>query len=101
MAKATTKKAAPAQKKPRGLKYKLVANTAPVDELYVDGVVSFIARAGVIKLDCYRVQTVEKDGDKAEIRQITNRVVLPTAALPELYYLLKGVLESRKPPAAR
>ncbi len=58
----------------------MISGTQPPDELYVDGISAIIGRAGVIKLDCYRVVGVDKDN--AEVRSVSHRLVLPAGAVP-------------------
>ena len=71
-------------------KIKLVANPAPVEELFVDGVAGVFNRSGVVKLNLFRVTGIEP-GSKAELRQLCHRLVLPLTALPELLRLLQAL----------
>ena len=74
-------------------KAKLAPNPFPVEELYVDGIAGVLGRGGVFKIDCYRVAGIDKE-DKAEVRQITHRIVLPTSAMPELVQAVQGIAQS-------
>ena len=69
-------------------KVKMVRNPMPIDELFVDGVSGLITRAGVAKIDLFRVVGYEPES-KAERRQVSHRLVLPMAAVPELLRLFQ------------
>ncbi len=71
-------------------KVKLVANPAPVEELFVDGVADAFSRGGVVKLNLFRVTGIEAES-KAELRQVTHRLVLPRTALAELMRVLRSL----------
>ena len=73
---------------------KLVNNPHPVDEVYVDGIAGILGRASVCKLDCYSVVGIDREDDNAEIRRVTHRLVMPTAALPDLIQMIKTLTES-------
>ena len=66
---------------------KMGRHPMPIDELVVDGASGLIARAGVAKIDLFRVVGYEPES-KAERRQVSHRLVRPQAVLPELYNLL-------------
>jgi hypothetical protein len=72
-------------------KIKMVGTPGPADELYVDGINGALVRRDVIKLDCYRVMGINSE-DKAEVRAVTHRLVLPTASVPELARLFQGLV---------
>ena len=76
-------------------KIKMAANPHPVEEIYVDGISGVFGRGGVMKLDCYRVVGIDKE-DKAEVRQITHRLVIPNSAVPELMKAMQGVADAVK-----
>ncbi len=67
---------------------KMVRNPMPIDELFVDGASGLITRAGVAKIDLFRVVGYEPES-KAERRQVSHRLVLPLAAVPELLRLFQ------------
>ncbi len=69
---------------------KMVANPTPVDEFYIDGVSSLISRGGVFKLDLFRVVGYEPD-TKAELREVSRRLVMPLTALPDLLKAFQSV----------
>ncbi len=69
---------------------KMVPNPAPVDELYVDGTSSLISRAGVVKLDLFRVVGFDP-ATKTELRQVSHRLVMPLTALPDLLKTFQAV----------
>ncbi len=86
MAKATQAKAeVQEQARPN---VKMVRNPMPVDELFVDGASGLITRAGVAKIDLFRVVGYEPE-TKAERRQVSHRLVMPLAAVPELLRLFQ------------
>ena len=64
-----------------------------IEEIYVDGVSGIMARGGIFKLDCYRVEGVAKDG-KTETRRISHRLVLPATGIGELVKVVENVLKS-------
>jgi len=74
-------------------KVKLVGDMTQVDEVFVDGISGVIGRGGIIKLDFYRLLGFDQ-GEEAEVRQIVQRLVLPTSAIPELAQAIKGVAEA-------
>lgn len=75
-------------------KIKMVGSPlSAVEEIYVDGISGMMGRGGIIKLDCYRVEGVEKESD-AEVRRISHRLVLPASSLSELIQVVQGVIKS-------
>ncbi len=76
-------------------KVEMVANPGPVDEVFVDGVSGAMARNGVVKFDLYRVIGADPEA-RTEQRQVSRRLVLPQAALPELARLLQEVVDALK-----
>ena len=74
----------------QGRGVKLMPNQNPVEEIYVDGVLGMFARAGVVKLNLYRVVGTDPN-DESEVRSITHRLVMPAAALPELTRLIQSM----------
>ena len=80
----------PKQPKTEPRPVRLAENQTPPEEVFVDGVAGGMARAGVMKLDWYRVLRVDP-ADNAEIRSVTHRLVLPVAAVPELLRLFKNM----------
>ncbi len=68
---------------------KMVASPQPPEEIYVDGVSGILGRGGVIKLDCFRVMGVDRD--RAEIRTVTHRLVMPGGAIPGLVRLFQNM----------
>ena len=73
---------------------KLVNNPHPVEEVYVDGIAGILGRASVCKVDCYSVVGIDRDDGNTEIRRVTHRLVMPTAALPELIQMIKTLTET-------
>lgn len=67
---------------------KMVRNPMPIDELFVDGASGLITRAGVAKIDLFRVVGYDPES-KAERRQVSHRLVMPMAAVPELLRLFQ------------
>ncbi len=74
---------------------KMVRNPMPVDELFVDGASGLITRAGVAKIDLFRVVGYDPD-TKAEQRQVSHRLVLPMAAVPEFLRLFQQAARAVK-----
>lgn len=74
-------------------KVNMVANPVPADEIFVDGFAGVMARNGVVKFDLYRVIRADPEA-QTEDRQISHRLVLPQAVLPELAGLLQQVLRA-------
>lgn len=74
----------------QGRGVKLMPNQNPVEEVFVDGVLGMFARAGVVKLNLYRVVGTDPN-DESEVRSITHRLVMPAASLPELARLIQGM----------
>ena len=74
-------------------KVKLVGDMLQVDEVYADGISGVIGRGGIIKLDFYRFLGFDEK-EEAEVRQIVQRLVLPTSAVPVLAQAIKGVTEA-------
>ena len=72
---------------------KMVRNPMPIDELFVDGASGLITRAGVAKIDLFRVVGYEPES-KAERRQVSHRLVLPLAAVPELLRLFQQAVRA-------
>jgi hypothetical protein len=72
---------------------KLISNPHPVEEIYVDGFTGLFGRGGVVKIECYRVVGLDRD-DKAELRRVTHRLVLPTSAVGELVKVVQGVVQA-------
>ena len=79
---------------------KMVPNPAPVDELYVDGASGLISRGGVVKLDLFRVVGFDT-ATKAELRQVSHRLVLPLTALPEIFAAFQSVARAAQQSAQR
>lgn len=79
---------------------KAVANPLPIDELFADGVGSLMSRGGVIKLDLFRVVGYERDS-KAEMRQVTHRLVLPLSAVPDIVKIFSSVARAAQQAAAQ
>ncbi len=79
--------------KPQQRKVKLVGDPTQVEEVYADGISGVVGRGGIIKLDCYRFLGVD-GSDDTEVRQMVQRLVLPTTAIPELAAAIKGVAEA-------
>jgi hypothetical protein len=79
---------------PAAPKIKMAASPLPPEEIYVDGVAGLFARPEVVKLDCYRV--VRIDADRAEVRTITHRLVLPIQSFRELATLAQNVTSGRR-----
>ena len=67
---------------------KMVRNPMPIDELFVDGASGLITRAGVAKIDLFRVVGYDPES-KAVRRQVSHRLVMPMAAVPELLRLFQ------------
>lgn len=78
---------------------KMVPNPAPVEDLYFDGVGGVISRGGVVKLDLFRVAGYETE-PKAELRQISHRLVLPLSALPDVLKLFQSVAKAAQQASA-
>ena len=74
-------------------KVKIAPNPFPVEELYIDGISGVLGRGGVFKIDCYRVVGFDQE-DKAEVRRVTHRIVLPASAMPELAQAVRGIAKS-------
>ena len=70
-------------------------NPGPVDEIFVDGIAGGMTRGRVVKFDLYRVVRVDSE-PRVEHRQVSRRLVLPQAALPELAHLLQEVVDALK-----
>lgn len=83
------------QAPPEAPKVKMAASPLPPDEIYVDGVSGVLARSEVVKLDCYRVVRVDP-ADRAEVRTITHRLVLPIQAFRDLAALTQKVVAGRR-----
>ena len=82
------------QAPPEAPKIKMAASPLPPEEIYVDGVAGLFARPELVKLDCYRV--VRIDADRAEVRTITHRLVLPIQSFRELATLAQNVTSGRR-----
>ena len=82
------------QAPPEAPKIKMAASPLPPEEIYVDGVAGLFARPEVVKLDCYRV--VRIDADRAEVRTITHRLVLPIQSFRELATLAQKLTSGRR-----
>ena len=78
---------------------KAVANPLPIDEFFADGVGSLMSRGGVVKLDLFRVVGYERDS-KAELRQVTHRLVLPLSAVPDIVKIFSSVARAAQQAAA-
>ncbi len=89
MAKEPEKQQADAQPETAAQNVKMVTSPQPPEEIYVDGVSGILGRGGVIKLDCFRVMGVDRD--RAEIRTVTHRLVLPAQAIPGLVRLFQNM----------
>ena len=74
---------------------KMIPNPNPVTEIFADGVAGLMGRRGVIKLELYSVIGHDADAN-TENRQITHRLVMPIAAVPELGKLLESMARAAK-----
>ena len=83
------------QAKAEGPKIKLAANPTPPDEIFIDGVAGILARPGLVKLDCYRVVGIDRS-DNAEVRSVTHRLVMPSAAIPEMVRLFQNMAKAEE-----
>ncbi len=81
------------QAQAEGPKIKLAANPTPPDEIFIDGVAGILARPGLVKLDCYRVVGIDRS-DNAEVRSVTHRLVMPSAAIPEMVRLFQNMAKA-------
>jgi hypothetical protein len=81
------------QAQAEGPKIKLAANPTPPDEIFIDGVAGILARPGLVKLDCYRVVGIDRS-DNAEVRSVTHRLVMPSAAIPEMVKLFQNAAQA-------
>ena len=72
---------------------KLAPSQQAIEELYVDGVVGMFARAGVIKINLYRVMGTDANDD-AEVRSVTHRLVMPATAIPEMIRLFQNMAKA-------
>lgn len=85
---------APAENKGVTKKVKIVNPPVPaIEEVYVDGIAGIMGRGGVFKLDCYRVDGVERETE-AEVRRISHRLVLPASSMGELIQIVQGVMKT-------
>lgn len=91
MADEKTPQAADTHRENAGRKLKLAPGTVPPEDIYVDGFAGLHARAGVVKLACYRVSGVDQK-DNAEIGHVTHQLVMPAASIPGLMKLLEGMV---------
>ncbi len=73
----------------------MIPNPIPVKEIFADGVSGLMGRRGVIKLDLYTVVGHDADAN-TETRQVTHRLVMPVAAVPELGKLLESMARAAK-----
>ena len=76
-------------------KIKLAQNATAPDEIFVDGVSGILTRPSVVKLDCYRVLRIDRE-DKAEVRAVTHRLVMPAGSIRELAKLLQNWAEQAR-----
>jgi hypothetical protein len=76
-------------------KVKLLRSDTPPEEIYVDGAMGLITRAGVVKIDLYRVAGYER-GTNAELRQHSHRLVLPAMAAGELLNVLQSAADAMR-----
>ena len=76
-------------------KVKMAPSPLPAEEIYIDGIAGVLARPGVVKLECYRVMRVDSN-DGAEVRTVTHRLVVPTAAFREIVRLAQNVAARRQ-----
>lgn len=83
----------PRQRSGRGVK--LMPTNQPVEEIYVDGALGMFARAGVVKINLFRVVGTDASDD-AEVRSVTHRLVMPVSALPELVRLIQSMARSAR-----
>jgi hypothetical protein len=81
-------------------KVKMVRNPMPIDELFVDGVSGLITRAGIAKIDLFRVVGYDPE-TKAERRQVSHRLVMPLAAVPDLLRLFQQAARAVQEAAGR
>jgi hypothetical protein len=77
-----------------------VPNPAPIEELFADGVGSLMSRGGVVKLDLFRVVGYERDS-KAELRQVSHRLVLPLSAVPDMVKIFNSVARAAQQASAQ
>ena len=73
----------------------MIDNPRPVDEIFFDGIAGGRTCGRVLKVDLYRVVGAAP-GARTEHRQVSRRLVLPQAALPELAHLLQEVVDALK-----
>ena len=87
----------PQAERPEGARanVKMIDNPHPVDEFYVDGVGSLLSRGGIVKLDLFRVVGYEPD-TKQELRQVSHRLVLPLAALPDFLKVFQSMARAAR-----
>ncbi len=74
---------------------KLMPTNQPVEEIYVDGALGMFARAGVVKINLYRVVGTDANDD-AEVRSVSHRLVMPVSAVPELVRLIQSMAQSAR-----
>ena len=79
---------------------KAVPNPLPIEALFVDGVGSLMSRGGVVKLDLFRVVGYERDS-KAELRQVSHRLVMPLSAVPDMVKIFTSVARAAQQAAAQ
>lgn len=84
-----------AERQGGGRSVKLMPNNHPVEDIYVDGALGMFARAGVVKINLYRVLGTDA-GDDAEVRSLSHRLVMPVSALPELVRLIQSMARSAR-----
>ena len=53
------------------------------------------ARAGVVKINLYRVVGTDANDD-AEVRSVSHRLVMPVSAVPELVRLIQSMAQSAR-----
>ena len=74
---------------------KLMPTTQPVEEIYVDGALGMFTRAGVVKINLFRVVGTDASDD-AEVRSVSHRLVMPVSAVPELVRLIQNMARSAR-----
>ena len=77
---------------------RVMADPRDIEEIYVDGVAGMSLRAGVAKIDCYRVvgQQQSEEGVGQEVRRVAHRLVMPALALNELAQILQRTQEATR-----
>ena len=66
--------------------------SSDVEEIYVDGFSSLFFRAGVVKVDCYRISEHDPQTNQ-ELGRLSHRLVMPAVALNDLVRLLQNAMK--------